>query len=69
MVVSSNTVPLLLDQTLNTSQSHIGLRKVMYYLRYDKIGLNTLLLLRCGYGYVGNKGNVLRIFVLMVQHV
>ena len=56
MVVSSNTVPVLLDQTLNTSQSHIGLRKVLYYFRYDKIGLNILLLLRCGYGYVGNKG-------------
>jgi len=55
MVVYSNTVPVLLDQALNTSQSHIGLRKVMYYLMYVKIGLNILLLLRFGYGCVGNK--------------
>jgi hypothetical protein len=55
MVVSSNTAPLLLDQALNTNQSHIGLNKVMYYLRYEKIGLN-LLLLRFGYGCVGSKG-------------
>jgi hypothetical protein len=39
MVVSPNTVPVQLDQELNSSKSHIGLRKIMYYLKCDKIGL------------------------------
>jgi hypothetical protein len=45
---------VLQDVELNTSQSHIGLRKVIYYLRYDKVGLNIVLLLKFGYGFVGN---------------
>jgi hypothetical protein len=56
MVLSPNTVPVKLDQELNSSQAHIGLRKMMYYLKYDKMGLNTLLLLRFRYSCIGSKG-------------
>lgn len=39
MVLSPNTVPVWLDQKLNSTKSHICLRKIMYYLKH-KIGLN-----------------------------
>jgi hypothetical protein len=34
MVVSPSSVPAYLDQELNGSKSHIGLRKIIYYLKY-----------------------------------
>ena len=41
MVASPNTVPVYLDQKLNSSKSHTGVRKMMYYLKYDKTGLTN----------------------------
>jgi hypothetical protein len=38
ILVSTNTVPVQLDQKLHSSKSHTGLRKIMYYLKY-KTGL------------------------------
>jgi hypothetical protein len=38
MVLSLNNVEVQLDQELNSSKSHIGLRKMMHYLKYE-IGL------------------------------
>jgi len=41
MVVSPNTVPVAVDQGLNTGKSNNGLRKMKYYLKCDKIGLTS----------------------------
>jgi hypothetical protein len=39
MVAVPYTVPVLLGQEINNGKSHIGLRKRIFYLKCDKIGL------------------------------
>jgi len=46
VIIRPDTVLGKLDRELNGSKSHIGPRKIMYHLKYYKIGLNILLLLR-----------------------
>jgi hypothetical protein len=36
-IVSPNIVPVKLDQALNSNKSITGLRKMMYYLKYDRV--------------------------------
>jgi len=44
-LLSPNIVTVYLDQELDSIQSRGGLRKIMYYLKYDKTGLTPFCIL------------------------